>query len=400
MVTLTNMTSMIGKLRSYLFACTLLGLALTALACSNGNGSEVPDSGAQPLMESGIVKPLSDGQAQPTPDGLQPTPDSGTQPTPDSGTQPIPDTGTAVKACQVTLNKTTQVYCATKQESAKLLGTVDDYINALSPFDLSFMSQTEGAVSTTQFIQHITKQALDWTPAESQKIKGILSSVDQKLSSYSLNLPASIALVKVAPNPELPYTRMSFVVLPETILQKSASDLETIMIHELFHILSRHDPALRKKLYAIIGFTQCPELTYPKELESLKLTNPDTPVLQHSIQLQYMNQTYDFIPITYASKPYSKSMGSNPFSVMEFKLLGVQVGTTDTLPLYWSGGSGPLFTVDPSQVPAYYQKVGMNTQYVIHPDEILADNFVMVITGQTGQSPQILSQIKQVLQGP
>ena len=47
----------------------------------------------------------------------------------------------------------------------------------------------------------------------------------------------------------------------------------------------------------------------------------------------------------------------------------------------------------------FYEKVGKNTQYIIHPEEILADNFALVISGETEfATPEIPAAILQVMQ--
>ena len=49
----------------------------------------------------------------------------------------------------------------------------------------------------------------------------------------------------------------------------------------------------------------------------------------------------------------------------------------------------------------FLEQVGRNTQYLIHPDEILADNFALLVMGeQNVQSPEILQKVKTVLAQP
>jgi len=51
-------------------------------------------------------------------------------------------------------------------------------------------------------------------------------------------------------------------VLPASLLVQMRPVLEKLLTHELFHILSRHNPALREKLYAVVGFHKCQELGF------------------------------------------------------------------------------------------------------------------------------------------
>ena len=66
--------------------------------------------------------------------------------------------------------------------------------------------------------------------------------------------------------------------------------LEHVIIHELFHVLSRHDPEFRSTMYGIIGFKMIDEIRLPNDLQAMKLTNPDAPYVDSYIQLEYENQ--------------------------------------------------------------------------------------------------------------
>jgi hypothetical protein len=60
-------------------------------------------------------------------------------------------------------------------------------------------------------------------------------------------------------------------------------------------------------------------------------------------------------------------------------------------------GEQPV-VIDPKKVPAFYEKIGKNTQYIIHPDEILADNFVHLMMGnQNLATPRIVERMGRML---
>ena len=55
--------------------------------------------------------------------------------------------------------------------------------------------------------------------------------------------------------------------------------------------------------------------------------------------------------------------------------------------------------VEPTDVPGYAEQIGANTKYIIHPEEILADNFVFLIDGRIDlPTPRIIEQMGNVLQ--
>jgi hypothetical protein len=62
-----------------------------------------------------------------------------------------------------------------------------------------------------------------------------------------------------------------------------------------------------------------------------------------------------------------------------------------------SDGSSPKL-VGTERVSGFMEQVGRNTDYVIHPEEILADNFaLLVLNEQNVASPEILRKMREVL---
>jgi hypothetical protein len=47
----------------------------------------------------------------------------------------------------------------------------------------------------------------------------------------------------------------------------------------------------------------------------------------------------------------------------------------------------------------FFEQVGRNTDYLIHPEEILADNFALLVVGDKRiVSPEVINRIKKVLE--
>jgi len=54
--------------------------------------------------------------------------------------------------------------------------------------------------------------------------------------------------------------------------------------------------------------------------------------------------------------------------------------------------------LDVSKVQGFYEQVGSNTDYIIHPEEILADNFKFLLVGMTNlPSPEIQQNLAAAL---
>jgi hypothetical protein len=60
-------------------------------------------------------------------------------------------------------------------------------------------------------------------------------------------------------------------------------------------------------------------------------------------------------------------------------------------------GSSPKL-VGMERVSGFMEQVGKNTDYIIHPEEILADNFALLVLNEPKvASPEILQKMREVL---
>jgi len=49
-------------------------------------------------------------------------------------------------------------------------------------------------------------------------------------------------------------------------------------------------------------------------------------------------------------------------------------------------------------VPDYLARLGGNTQYIFHPEETMADNFALLVTGRSVPNPELLKRVAAALQ--
>ncbi|MFX1337078.1 MAG: hypothetical protein ACFFDK_00560 [Promethearchaeota archaeon] len=279
-----------------------------------------------------------------------------------------------------------------KTEARKVLTTRDIFILSLSPFDRASRFKTENSVSQNEFLYFLSKQALDWGSFECTGVESILESIISKLNQYSLNFPKNISIVKTTGREEgnAAYCRGNSIILPQSLINTPYA-LKNILTHELFHIYSKNNPKKRSELYNIIGFFDCPELEFPKELKDLKITNPDAPLINCYLE----DNEISVMPILYSNEPYNLKKRGDFFDYLEFRLLEVVIKKNSCEPCY-KNGKLQLFRVD--DIQSYLQKIGMNTDYIIHPEEILAENFVLLLNNSKYiRNPEILEKIKGIL---
>ena len=208
-----------------------------------------------------------------------------------------------------------------------MLVAKDDFIQRLSPFDRSARMKTDKAVSEGELLEFIGRNVVDWTSEEMQTVQAAIEAIQPLLRDLPLSLPPTVQFIKTtgAEEGNAAYTRATAIVLPKSALGKSQEDLQKLICHELFHILSRQNPELREKLYGIIGFTKCNEIKLPPELERRKITNPDAPRNDHFIRLQIDGHESLAVPILLSSvETYDVKRGGEFFEYLQFQFLVVE----------------------------------------------------------------------------
>jgi hypothetical protein len=275
-----------------------------------------------------------------------------------------------------------------------LLGQVDEFIQITSDFERALRLHSVASVSREDFAAFCAACALEWTIDEVEKIKNVLKSAAEKFKPYTLGLPPEIWLVKTSGLEEggAAYTRGQTIVLSTQRLARTEASLERLLIHEVFHVLSRSRPALRDALYREIGFEPCGFIALPEELERLRITNPDTPLNQHSLLVTYQRAKLDVLPVLFASQAEINPTSTEPhFSQVKFAFLALEDGQAvyqDNKPLL----------LNPEALSGLYEQVGRNTGPIIQAEEVVAENFMFLLTGQTDlPDPCVPERIGRVL---
>jgi hypothetical protein len=293
------------------------------------------------------------------------------------------------------LRSDTLGYFAPVDEGAQILTRRDDFIQRLSAFDRSARMKTDKPVSEKQFLEFVKANVVAWTDEEKRKVETAIDDIRPALEALPVLLPKKVHLIKTtgAEEGKAFYTRDTAIVFPQEGLAANSAVIERTICHELFHILSRENPKLRDELYELIGFHKCSEIEFPAELKSRKITNPDAPKNDHYIRLQLAGSEVFGIPILFSrTEKYDPAVGGEFFNYLEFEFLLMES----------KGGSAAKSSrpklAAPQELSGFEEQVGKNTNYVIHPEEILADNFALLVLGQQDvPSPEILHKMKAIL---
>lgn len=301
-------------------------------------------------------------------------------------------------ADELPLVGTTVVRFAPVEEGQAAVASDDDFVRSLSRFDLQCRLQSADEPTVDRWREFTQGEVRAWEAGQAARVSQSIERLRKRLKRLTLPLPGTVLLVRTTGKEEgnAAYTRGAAIILPDKVLAYQPDALDRLLAHELFHIMSRHERTLRSNLYAMIGFQVCPPIALPPSLAPRKITNPDAPLVDCYIELADGAKTYVAAPVLYASKKeYDAKAGGTLFNYLTFRLLVIEKrdGAWQSVMM----GDQPV-VIDHKSLPAYYDKVGKNTQYIIHPDEILADNFVHLVMESTNlATPQIVDRMGRVL---
>ena len=296
---------------------------------------------------------------------------------------------------------------ATAAQAREIVGRNDDFIAQMSPFDRAARLKTDRNVSQDEYLSFLKSQVSDWSPSDKAAFMPILDATRSLVARFQLRWPDKIYLVKFEDkeHADTHYTRGKAILFPQSDLMtelplKQPEFFSAIVAHELFHILSRYNPELRETLYAAIGFIPCGEVELPSDLAETQISNPDEPKTDYCIRVQIDGSDALVMPFLHSKfGKYDVKRGGDLFDYLELSFLRVPLSDMRAS----TAQNPPKFQFEPiDRLKGFYKQVGrnsMNREQLEQPDEILADNFSMLVRGVTNvPSPEVQNRIKAVLE--
>ncbi|MDF1699257.1 MAG: hypothetical protein P1U56_25605 [Saprospiraceae bacterium] len=278
-----------------------------------------------------------------------------------------------------------------KEEAVKQINQdrTDGFFESLSIADMSIqLKQQEmpasGGESKLLYQELLKSEMQDFSEQEEAFMQVVFDSTLAALNAINPNLmPERIELIKTKTNhygPNVYYTREDAIILPDNIFLSPSLDAQMpVMLHEIFHILSRYNVDFREQMYGLIGFVPFEEeLVLPKKISDRLLTNPDGVSTKYAIKLKNESGIEQLaLPLILSTKDrYEPSMPIF-FSYLSFDLFPlIKIAENEvTLGLNSKGES----SLSIEHNADFFKQIKDNTQYIIHPDEIMADNFMMAV---------------------
>lgn len=288
---------------------------------------------------------------------------------------------------------------ADKAKGSEFLKTEDEFTDNLSEFDMSARLKTSKKVTKADYLDFISQQAMDWSEAEKKSMNAAITEIKKLMKKYKIMLPKDIYLVKTTGNEEgdSAYCRgQNVVVFSKNIIKLTdLNGKRDLLIHELFHIFSKNNLDVREKLYNSIGFYKTDELTLTPLMSQYKITNPDAVHNNYYFNGTVEGEKGKIMPILLAGTDYDEKKGGEFFDYMMLAFCPIVDGN-DGPEVLTVNGKECLYTAN--DVPEYFELIGENTDYIIHPEEVLADNFVLLITNSKKvKTKKIISDMKKIL---
>lgn len=263
---------------------------------------------------------------------------------------------------------------------------------------------TSGAPRDTVLLHYrswLTREASAFNGAEqglvSSAVRRAFNQVNERLRGV---FPPEFKVAKIkgqAYGEEAFFTREDVIFIPEPQLNTNDPEvLASILTHEIWHIISRKNPQVRAGVYEAFGFQRLDApLLMDSAFRQRLLLNPDAPepgwaismkihpdsAEQKAVAIIYADSS--FIP---AGAPFFESMNMHYFPLIR---------QDDGWQLAQEGAFMPM------SIPDFLTRTGGNTGYIIHPEEIAADNFVLLASDKKeGISPEgqaALNRLEQAL---
>lgn len=279
-----------------------------------------------------------------------------------------------------------------------ILAAEDDYTQALSTFDYAAKFKSDTPLSSEALKKAYFDALEPYTKAEIKKLNNSFSKIKKGIADYSLTLPETIYVFSESTiEAGAAYTRGNAICIPKTFMNSISPDqLDRLVAHEFFHVLSRYNKDLRPAMYGIIGYREVKPLEIPSELKDLTIANPDAPDNNYAITCTYEGKPMDFIPITYSETSYDTIKGGTFFDYLMDDMLAVTLNDLVPVPIFRDGK--PLI-VSKFDLEDFTTQIGTNTDYTYHPEETTADHFVMLLLDDLTKlpNPELILELEKTL---
>ncbi len=281
---------------------------------------------------------------------------------------------------------------STNASFAIVKDTIEHFFDQVTKLDMSIQLKRkldpvmDRETLLAEYKSVLQKDVLNFSIEEIIFIKSIFQDIFKDCSSLSKNIfPSEIKLIKMQGDHyggSAFYTRENCILIPQLDLQEQdSSTFRKTMLHELFHIYSRLNLEKKETLYNLIGFNSTGGkqlLQISDELKQRIILNPDGINYAYSIKLKDSTKTsFNAIPLIISNENDFTDEKPKFFDYIKFGLYKLIPPFSRIIKVV-STADGES-TIDFKNHPEFFEQITDNTNYIIHPDELMAENFVIAI---------------------
>ncbi len=250
---------------------------------------------------------------------------------------------------------------------------IDNFFERVDEHDMFLQMQSGG--KEKKYSRFLQSDVEDFSKNEKEILGEVFDEILAQINAVSPHLiPTNIKLIKTKGRhygEGVYYTREECIVIPRNVISRSSSFKE-VMIHEIWHIISRYKPELRKKIYHIFGFQPICEgiqMQLNPSADYKMLLNPDGTNFDFAIKID----SQWVMPLIFSHANYNGGtfMQNLNFGLFKINEDNCQVDFDDKLPT--------------SSIKDYVEIISDNTSYFIHPDEVSADHFIFAVLSNSGK---------------
>jgi len=292
----------------------------------------------------------------------------------------------------------------------------DGFFDKIMPLEMSIQMKKEKVSDNRlevleEYRSYLQTDVEDFTKEENEFVNEIMREAFALCNSINPTIfPKQMRLIKTKGKHygnSVYYTREDMIIIPENELQaRNKNGFLRVMLHEIFHIYSRYNPTKRHELYALVGFKAMEARTVlPINLQNRLLFNPDGINFNYSMDLKNKaGETIKVMPIIVSSKDAFSKQNSAFFDYVKFDLYQLKYNQNNSFSVLTDERG--FSTINLAELPDFFKQIKDNTQYIIHPDEILADNFMYVMlaqqkdgkfSGYSDEGTVLLEKIQEIL---
>ena len=292
---------------------------------------------------------------------------------------------------------------ATKDEGQLLKMSDTIYYHKLSQTDIDWRMRKENA-TLEELMEYGREQIMDFTLEEQIAVSRAMAVIDDSLRSIGCHLPVpeDIVFIKTTMKDEgnaNAYTIKNQVFLGSKFLVIDTNEnphahnrmLKTLA-HELFHCISRNSPLFRQQMYSLIGFTVMDnEIDFPETVRARIMANPDVERFDSFGTFVIDGEQRRCALLSLYKKTFAEAYCKEGERANFIKNIDIVLIPIDDLNTCYS----IMHHID--QYPDFWSQVGLNTFYVLEPEECMADNFSFAVVPSEPRdkyrSPQLIQNI-------